>query len=386
MILPKGPIRGPVDQKKRSGMRGSAGLLLLALLCGLACANPSASNAPCREHYGRSCASRNQYIRGAADPSDGSRPLLYVRIQGELAERGKAFVFLHGVQGDGAWFQGQLDEFCKAGNLAVSIDSRGTGFSDHVGPYDPFTRAADVYEVMKALRIERPAVMVGWSYGGPAMQAFYNAHPANVSALVLVDTTCSYVITDEFPFAINPNFRLALVAGCAADYVACTNTAIDARILSDRINVSAFPSLRNDAARLDEVRDKAKRIGVQSGRDTIVGEYSAFPLFDNHARLGEIAVPVLIVHGQNDTIFNLSVPRYVHSKIPNSRLVIFDGKGHASFALNVRLFNEVLRDFVSGAAGPQAAEVHVGSYAEWDIAASVPDPEDDGYTCVDRAQ
>ena len=51
-------------------------------------------------------------------------------------------------------------------------------------------------------------------------------------------------------------------------------------------------------------------------------------LSDNRADLSQIEVPVLILQCSDDVIAQTSVGEYVHSNIPNSKLVTLDAVGH----------------------------------------------------------
>lgn len=55
--------------------------------------------------------------------------------------------------------------------------------------------------------------------------------------------------------------------------------------------------------------------------------------FDNAARLPEVAAPVLILHGDRDTLIPLSHARRLARLAPNGKLVIVPGAGHELVAL-----------------------------------------------------
>jgi pimeloyl-ACP methyl ester carboxylesterase len=45
-------------------------------------------------------------------------------------------------------------------------------------------------------------------------------------------------------------------------------------------------------------------------------------------RLGEIAVPTLVIHGSADALFPLGHGRALADEIPGARLLVLDGAGH----------------------------------------------------------
>jgi non-heme chloroperoxidase len=50
---------------------------------------------------------------------------------------------------------------------------------------------------------------------------------------------------------------------------------------------------------------------------------------DLSGRLGEIAAPTLLIHGERDAIVPGSEQKWLLSRLPNARLVTLDGTGHA---------------------------------------------------------
>jgi 3-oxoadipate enol-lactonase len=71
-------------------------------------------------------------------------------------------------------------------------------------------------------------------------------------------------------------------------------------------------------------------------------QFDATTRFDATDRLGQIAAPVLIVHGTSDHVAPVALARQMHALIPGSRLVLIDG-GHLAPLLtqHERLVSEV---------------------------------------------
>ncbi len=64
--------------------------------------------------------------------------------------------------------------------------------------------------------------------------------------------------------------------------------------------------------------------------------------------LPELKVPTLIVWKRHDPYFSLSVPRKAKKLMPDARLVVMPGYGHAPHKQDVEVFSRVLKDFVDG--------------------------------------
>ena len=55
---------------------------------------------------------------------------------------------------------------------------------------------------------------------------------------------------------------------------------------------------------------------------------TAHETIDWAKELRKLSIPTLIVHGDRDPFYDTETMRYVHSLIPNSELVVFEGSGH----------------------------------------------------------
>ncbi len=280
-------------------------------------------------------AATGQIRMGWALGAGSDAPKIFYRTCNRPDPAKPSLVFVHGVTGSSAWFQPQFDYFCARGYQVASVDNRGGGFSSDVGPYDVITYADDLYAVVHALKIRTPFMLTGWSYGGAVAQTYYNRHPEDVSLLGLTDTTCSYVQTTEFPFAIAPAFLATIIRLTAENYTREAINAINNRILFDR-----------DPPAVSALREVGIAIALQSSNATSVGQYAAFPQFNNIDRLGNISVPTLIVFGSDDPIFRPAVHLFLRSRIPNSKLVELRGTGHSPFATMPARYNNELESFI----------------------------------------
>ena len=68
--------------------------------------------------------------------------------------------------------------------------------------------------------------------------------------------------------------------------------------------------------------------------------------------LAEIHCPTLVLHGDEDRIIPLSAGAEVSEAVPDSRLVVFEGSGHAPHIRDPVQTNRVLRDFLAPAPPP----------------------------------
>lgn len=97
-----------------------------------------------------------------------------------------SFLFVHGGASDHrAWSPqfADLSRDCRC----VSVDLRGCGRSDTVGPYTPAQHVADLGELIRARGLA-PAIIAGHSFGGLYALMLNEAEPSLVNGIVVADT------------------------------------------------------------------------------------------------------------------------------------------------------------------------------------------------------
>jgi non-heme chloroperoxidase len=72
---------------------------------------------------------------------------------------------------------------------------------------------------------------------------------------------------------------------------------------------------------------------------------------DLRAVLPRIDLPVLLMHGGADVICLPAASRYMMKQMPNARLEVFEGLGHAPFLSRPDGFNKLLKEFADGIYG-----------------------------------
>jgi len=104
-----------------------------------------------------------------------------------------------------------------------------------------------------------------------------------------------------------------------------------------------------------EIYQRIVRDIVTGGRlpepDTALRTLDTLVSSDLRSLLPEIDVPVLLVHGSEDTITLPGASWYMVGHIPHAVLEIMDGTGHAPFLSRPGDFNSRLCSFVEGIHG-----------------------------------
>ena len=222
----------------------------------------------------------------------------------------------------------------------IAVDLRGHGYSGapESGYDDSKAWAGDVDAVFAAEGVSQhnPAVLLGWSYGGLVICDYLAAHgSAAVAAVILVGAVTS-LGRGEKGGRVGPSMRAAIPGAMSED---------------PREAVSALGSFGN------ALTGAAEDAGVAS--QALFGASLSTPprvraaLFartvSNDDLLSDLDVPVLVLHGADDSVVDVSAAHHVASLVPRVTTSIWDGVGHGPFVEDPdRFVDEVARFAQSG--------------------------------------
>jgi pimeloyl-ACP methyl ester carboxylesterase len=228
---------------------------------------------------------------------------------------GRAAVFLHGAPLNGFQWRGAIDRLATH-RRCVALDFMGLGYSE-VPEHQSLAAAAQVEMVAKvldALAI-RDADFVASDSGGAVAQLFVARYPARVRTLLL--TNCD-VEPDSPPAKVKPAIEMAR-AGTLADATAAWLT--DHPLARRTFGAAVYA----DPAQLaDDTIDTYVQPLV--GSPLRRAQYHAFhlalepnPLAGIEATLRRCSVPVRIVWGTSDDIFQFADAEYLDRTFAMSR-------------------------------------------------------------------
>ena len=197
----------------------------------------------------------------------------------------------------------------------IAYDMRGYGETEHE-PQDGWSTVDDALAVLDATGAERPAV-VACSMGGQLAIDLALAHPERVAALVLVGTA---VRGAPYPEGEGPSAELDERAWRAAE----------AGDLDEANRVEAWLWLDGATAPEGRVQGEARELfldmNARAHRAPPPGEEAEPPAA--WPRLGEIAVPVLMLAGRLDAEEILAVNEQAAALIPGAELRWLEGVAH----------------------------------------------------------
>ncbi|HEX6357271.1 alpha/beta hydrolase [Actinophytocola sp.] len=258
-----------------------------------------------------------------------------VRTAGD--PQGPPIVFVHGWASSSATWVGQLTDLeLAARHRLIALDLRGHGASAVAvdGYDDPATWADDLAAVLA--HAGRPAVLVGWSYGGVVITDYLRQRgTAGVAGLVFVGA-----LTELGP-------------GHPGGAIGAAWDGILRAVLSEDPD-EAVPALTTLAKRMTAT----PRSGAEIQRNT--GEMLSVPpavrkaLFRRDVGsadvLAAVDVPTLVVHGTEDAVVSPATAEYVAGKIPGAVLRWYVAGGHMPFAERREEFNAALLEFAGSVA------------------------------------
>jgi pimeloyl-ACP methyl ester carboxylesterase len=243
------------------------------------------------------------------------------------------------VQGLGAQLisveDGLCQELASRGFLVVRYDNRDAGLStwfDHARPvnlaavwggdhstlaYTLEDMADDAAAVLDAAGVEA-AHVAGISLGGMIAQLLVTSHPERVRSLASIMSTTGDRAVGQ-PTGEAASVLMSSMPGDRERYI--EQAVVNTRAISSG---SAYP-FDEEAVRLGAARgfDRAyhpKGTGRQFAAILAVG--------DRTAALGQIRVPTVVVHGEEDQIIGVSGGEATAAAIGGARLLRVPGLGH----------------------------------------------------------
>jgi 3-oxoadipate enol-lactonase len=236
---------------------------------------------------------------------------------------GPPVLFSHGFLMDHTMFAAQVSAL--AGEFrCITWDERGFGQTPATGPFSYWDSADDALALLTHLGLEQ-ATLAGMSQGGfLSLRAALRA-PDRVRALVLIDTQAGLEASEALPTYEGMNSEWS------ANGPAAVQDAIAHLILGPGIDPQ--PWFEKWAAAPRETFNLPFRCLVD--RDDITD------------RLGEIACPVIIFHGDRDESIPMAKAEVLRASLSGCKaLVVVEGAPHAANMSHPDQVNGPLSDFL----------------------------------------
>lgn len=205
------------------------------------------------------------------------------------AGEGRPVVLVHGNGEDHHLFDTEISQLVAAGYRVIAPDSRGHGANEPLPEYHYDEMAEDVYGLIQALGLQRPA-LYGHSDGGIIGLLVASRHPDALGALAVSGAN------------LEPEGLIApFLAECERENARQENPLITLMLTEPHIDPES---------------------------------------------LGAISVPVLVTAGEDDLVLRCETER-IAAAIPDSTLVILQGHDHGSYISGSDIMGGMLIDFLS---------------------------------------
>jgi 3-oxoadipate enol-lactonase len=232
----------------------------------------------------------------------------------ERSGSGPPLLMIMGMSGTALHWDERFLEALRPDFELIVYDHRGVGSSSRLdGPLTIAQMAKDAAGLLEALGIETAHVL-GISMGGMIAQELALAHPGRLRTLTLGCTYCGGPGSSLTPPQVIARLMEGMMSG---DRELALRTAWE-------VNVSPEVAADDDAfARFLAIAHR-RAVAVP----VIQAQMQACVAHDTSARLGDLQMPTLIVHGTEDQIIPVANGRLLASLIPGARLEILEGVGH----------------------------------------------------------
>ena len=244
------------------------------------------------------------------------------------AGSGPNLVLVHGYPLNSQMWEKQIEALSDQFHI-IAPDLRGFGKSASNEPFTMESIADDLHALLSKLDA-LPAALAGLSMGGYVALAYAKKYPMDLNALILIDTRAEGD-TAEGKQNRQKHIELVRSAGSAA---------IAEQMLPKMLSEQTCKGM-------PDVSQALRRIMESTPPKTI--EHALAALRDRHDQtenLASIAVPTLILVGEQDAITPPAMSQKMRALIPRSKMSTIGCAGHMSPMENPDEVTRRLREFL----------------------------------------
>ena len=248
-----------------------------------------------------------------------------IRLYYEAIGSGPPVVFAHGAGGNHlSWWQ-QLPYFSPS-YRCIAFDHRAFGRSLDANSAGRREFAEDVRQLLDHLAVEQTA-LVAQSMGGRTAVGFALRNPGRVRALVLAGTTGG-AVSDEVRARQEEHRQSSL------GRLSLHRRAISPRLRKERPDLAYLYRL---VGKLNPPRPADFLAPIPGLRGS------------SAERLAALAIPILFLVGEDDSITPPEIVRLAHQQVPGSQFDVIAGAGHSAYFERADAFNQRVERFLQEA-------------------------------------
>lgn len=215
----------------------------------------------------------------------------------------------------------------------ITVDLRGHGSSTGGSNCGFSAFASDLHELLEVLDL-RDVILVGWSMGAQIAVHSFPQLKSRVAGLVLIAGTPRFCAADDYPHGLPLREVRSLGLRLRKNYQSAAEGFAQEMLAAQERNCSCSKVL------LTKVMENLPAPEVaRLALDALVA-------IDLRPLVQKVRVPVLLIHGEEDSICLPGASRYLYEHLAKGQLQLLPGAGHAPFITRAAEVNTFIREFV----------------------------------------
>jgi pimeloyl-[acyl-carrier protein] methyl ester esterase len=252
-----------------------------------------------------------------------------LKLHTETTGTGPDLVMIHGWGLHGGIWETLLPQLAPHFQVTV-VDLPGHGYSTWQGQAGLPAFAGAVLA-----SVPPRAAWLGWSLGGLVALEAALLRPERVGSLLLLASTPSFVRRDGWPSAMLPALLDTFAGDLETDFERTLNRFLALQVHGSRNAGEVLRQLRSGMLRRGQPEPAALRAGLDILRDT-----------DLRAASTGIGLPALVLAGERDTLVPVAAATAAAALLPQGRLQVIAGAGHAPFLAAPGEIAAAIREFL----------------------------------------
>ncbi len=253
----------------------------------------------------------------------------------------QTLVFVHGLVGSAsAW--SEYEKYFEADYNVLTFDMRGHGMSKkwrHCDDYSLKEFSQDIFELISLLGIKE-IILIGHSFATLVVFEFLVAHQDIVESAVFLSPSFSLKRSGRTQNA-------AWLPSIGAQLIEYIPTSLKIRGRTD------YTKYKNSKdwhiwRTIADTHNTSIRTWLYAMKNAYEVDYESF--------LDQITIPILIIHGRNDSMFPLANSFAMEKKIRNAKLIVLENTDHIIVLNNAKEVTAAIQSFVKRYPSPRGKE------------------------------